>query len=213
MGELQQLSLKDLYQYLKTSKSAKYDEEKILGWWQLDPHATFTLARRKNPDMPAKQMAQLKQMLLVWLPQLTVMAAPDKSLLMRVELGDAAKQMIERMNAAAEAAQQASQQAQGGGVQQLPPGYAERYGLMRRGPGATRTQDDGSESPAAPPTPALPGSAFAGKGSWDREGSSLRYKVKFQNEQGQEQSGTATVEQHEMLLTANGQTLVFVRTY
>jgi hypothetical protein len=214
MEELRQLSLKDLYQYLKTSKSAKFDEEKILGWWQLDPHATFTLARKKNPDMPPKMMAELKQMLMVWIPQLTVMAAPDKSLVLRVELGEAARQMIEQMKQAAEAALQAQQQnAQGGGVNQLPPGYAERYGLMRRGPGAGAPVETDSQTPATPATPALPGSAIAGKGSWEREGSSLRYKVKFQNEQGKDQSGSAVVEQDEMLLTADGRTMVFVRTY
>jgi len=214
MGELQQLSLKDLYQYLKTSKSAKYDEEKILGWWQLDPHATFTLARRKNPDMPPKMMAELKQMLLVWIPQLAVMAAPDKSLLLRVEMGEQARQMIEQMKQAAEAAIQAQQQAGGGGgVNQLPPGYAERYGLGRRGGAGTAPSEPSGDTPPAPQMPALPGSAIAGKGTWEREGSSLRYRVKFQNEQGKDRSGNAVIEQDEMLLTADGQTMVFVRTY
>jgi hypothetical protein len=212
MGELQRLSLKDLYQYLKSSKSAKYDEEKILGWWQLDPHATFTLARRKNPDMPAKKMAELKQMLLVWIPQLSVMAAPDNSLLLRVELGEQARQMLEQMQQAAAAAAQAQQQAAGGGGNQLPPGYAERYG-MRRGGAAGPPSAPSDDAPPAPQMPALPGSSLAGKGTWDREGSSLRYKVKFQNEQGKEQSGNAVIEQDEMLLTADGQTMVFVRSY
>lgn len=218
MSELGTLSLKDLYQYLKTGKSAKYDEEKILGWWQLDPHATFTLTRRRNPDMPPKQMAELKQMLQVWIPQLTVMAAPDNSLLMRVELGDAARQAIEQMRNAAQAALQAQQQATGGGggVQQLPPGYAERYGLRPRGgaPGATGadgTEGDGSQGGVQlPPTP---NTAVAGKGTWEREGSRLRYKLKFQNEQGREKTGTAVIEQEEMLITVDGQTMVFVRTY
>lgn len=208
MGELEALSLKDLYQYLKTGKSAKYDEEKILGWWQLDPHATFTLARRKNPNMPPKQMSELKQLLMVWIPQLTVMAAPDKSLLLRVELSEQARQIIEAARKAAEAAAQAQQQASG--VQQLPPGYAERYGLMRRGPEAAPAPD---AAPAAPAMPAVPGANLAGKGTWEREGSSLRYKVTIQNEQGRESRGTAVLEQDELILTAAGQSLVLVRTY
>lgn len=204
MAEVESLSLKDLYQYLKTGKSAKYDEEKILGWWQLDPRASFTLARRRNPNMPPKQMAELKQLLQVWIPQLLLMAAPDRSLLVRVELSDQARQILEARRAAEEAARQAQQQASG--VPQLPPGYAERYGLMRRGPG-------GEEAPAQPAAPPTPGSAFAGQGTWEREGSSLRYKIAFKNEQGQEVRGNAVIDQEEMTLTAAGYNLVLVRTY
>ncbi len=204
MAEVQSLSLKDLYQYLKTGKSAKYDEEKILGWWQLDPHATFTLARRRNPEMPAKQMAELKQLLMVWLPQLTAMAAPDKSFLMRVELSPQARQIVEQMRQAAEAARQAQQQASG--VPQLPPGYAERYGLTARGP----APDPPAAAPAAPP---VPGSQLAGTGTWEREGSRLRYRITLRNEQGQDLRGTATVDQDELVLTADAYSLVMVRTY
>ncbi len=206
-SELASLSLKDLYQYLKTGKSAKYDEEKILGWWQLDPRASFTLARRKNPNMPPRQMAELKQLFQVWIPQLLLMAAPDKSLVMRVELSDQARQILEARRAAEEAARQAQQQA--AGVPQLPPGYAERYGLMRRGPGASGTE----ETPAQPPAPPTPGSNFSGKGTWEREGSSLRYKLTFRNEQGQEVRGNAVIDQEEMTLAAAGYHLVLVRTY
>lgn len=204
MAEVESLSLKDLYQYLKTGKSAKYDEEKILGWWQLDPRASFTLARRRNPNMPPKQMAELKQLLQVWIPQLLLMAAPDRSLLVRVELSEQARQILEARRAAEEAARQAQQQASG--VPQLPPGYAERYGLMRRGAG-------GEEAPAQPAAPPSPGSVFAGQGTWEREGSSLRYKIAFKNEQGQEVRGNAVIDQEEMTLTAAGYNLVLVRTY
>jgi uncharacterized membrane protein required for colicin V production len=209
-AELQTLSLKDLYQYLRTGKSAKYDEEKILGWWQVDPRSSFNLARRKNPNMPPKQMAELKQLLQVWIPQLQLMAAPDKSLLLRAELTDQARQIVEQLRAAAEAARQAQQQA--AGVAQLPPGYAERYGLMRRGPGAP-AGEEGAAQPAQPTEPATPVGNFSGKGTWEREGSSLRYKVSYQNERGQEIRGNAVIDQEEMTLTAGGYNLVFVRLY
>ncbi len=211
MGELQQVSLKDLYQYLKTGKSAKYDEEKILGWWQLDPHATFTLTRRKNPDMPAKQMAMLKQMLLVWLPQLTVMAAPDNSLAIHFELSDQAKQIIEAQKKALEAAQQA-QPDQPGQPGRMPPGYAERYFRGQTPP--PQAAPEGQPAPAA--VTAIPGAPdlhIAAKGNWQREGSSSRYKLKLQDDKGKESNGSAVIEDDEMTLAADGQTLVFVRTY
>lgn len=209
-AEVQSLSLKDLYQYLTTGKSAKYDEEKILGWWQVDPRASFTLARRRQPEMPPRQMAELKQLLLVWISQLKLRAAPDQSLLVRLDLSEQARQLLEQQRAAAAAAQQAQQQASG--LPQLPPGYAERYGLMRRGPGAA----PGEEGPAAdttPPTPPVPGSNLAGQGTWEREGSRLRYKINFRNDQGQEVSGHAVIDEEDLTLTAGNFNLVFYRIY
>lgn len=212
MSELQQLSLKDLYQYLKTGKSAKYDEEKLLGWWQLDPHATFTLARKRNPDMPAKAMAGLKQMLMVWIPLLKVMAAPDNSILLRLDISPQAQQMIEAAKRAAEAAQQAAQAAQGGpNVNQLPPGYAERYGLNRR-PQPTPEAPTPTPAPAAA-LPGVPQLDVAGKGTWQREGSSSRYTIKFQSDQGKSKDALAVVTGDEMVLTSDGMSMVFVRTY
>ncbi len=211
MSELQQLSLKDLYQYLKTGKSTKYAEEKILGWWQLDPHATFTLARKKNPDMPAKRMAELKQMLMVWIPLLKVMAAPDNSLMLRIDISPQAQQFVEQAKGALEAAQQAAQAAQGGpNLNQLPPGYAERYGMRR--PQQTAPPD---APPAAPPAalPGVPQIDLSGKGTWQREGSSSRYTVKFQSDQGRSKEATAIIQDDELLLTSDGMTMVFVRTY
>jgi uncharacterized membrane protein required for colicin V production len=207
MGELGQLSLKDLYQYLMTGKSVKYEEEKLLGWWQLDPHATFTLARRRNPDMPAKQMAELKQMLLVWIPLLQVMAAPDNTLLMRLEMSPQAQQMIEQIRRTVEAAQQAAQAAQGGGPAQLPPGYAERYGLRR--PAAE------TPAPAAPAAqlPGVPQIDVAGKGTWKREGSGSRYTFTLQSERGRSTEANALIQGDELLVTSEGMTMVFVRTY
>ncbi len=211
MGELQQVSLKDLYQYLKTGKSAKYDEEKILGWWQLDPHATFTLARKKNPDMPSKQMAMLKQMLLVWLPQLTVMAAPDNSLAIHFELSDQAKQIIEAQKKALEAAQQA-QQDQPNQPARMPPGYAERYFRGQTPPPQAAPQNQ--PAPAAMASiPGAPELNLAAKGTWQREGSSSRYKLKLQDDKGKESNGSAVIEEDDMTLAAEGQTFVFVRTY
>lgn len=214
MGELRQVSLKDLYQYLKTGKSAKYDEEKILGWWQLDPHATFTLARKKNPDMPAKQMAMLKQVLLVWLPQLTLMAAPDNSLMIHFELSDQAKQILEAQKKALEAAQQAQQDQQPGqpGPGRMPPGYAERYFRGQTPPPQAAPQTQPAPTATAG-VPGMPELNIAAKGTWQREGSSSRYKLKLQDDKGKESNGSAFIEEDELTMTAAGQTLVFVRTY
>ena len=41
------VDIKDLRDFLLTGKSAKYDDERILGRWDFDPRTTYTLARRK----------------------------------------------------------------------------------------------------------------------------------------------------------------------
>ena len=217
MGELQQLSLPDLYQYLKTGKSAKYDEQKILGWWQLDPHATFTLARKKNPDMPAKPMAELKQLLMVWIPLLKVMAAPDNSLILRLETSPQAQQIINQLRQAAEAAAQAQQAQQGGpGPIGMSPEMMQRYGLGRRGPGAPGAPAGEGAAPTPPPAADLPGVPrldVSGQGTWEREGSSSRYKIRFTSERGQSKEGSGFIDGEDLHLTMDGMTMVFMRTY
>ncbi|MCX8107842.1 MAG: CvpA family protein, partial [Verrucomicrobiae bacterium] len=103
-NEVTQVDLKDLIQYLNTGRSAKYDEEKILGRWSLDVSATFTLARKENPDMSAQEMAKLKTLVGVFLSKTTLMATPDNKFRIKVELSEQANKLIEAAKAAAAAA-------------------------------------------------------------------------------------------------------------
>jgi hypothetical protein len=214
MGELEQLDLKDLYQYLKTGRSAKYSEERILGWWQLDAYATYIAARKKNPDMPPKQMAELKQMLMIWIPELKFLASPDKKMTLRLELGEAARQFIEQARKAAEAAAQAAQAAQetSAPTALMDPRMAARYGLRR--PQASAEEGEATETPKPAANAAVPGMPkfnLTGDGSWQRQGA--RYRISFKDGDGKEHAAEAMLDDDRLLLISQGQTLIFYKLF
>ncbi|NLH74543.1 MAG: CvpA family protein [Verrucomicrobia bacterium] len=216
-NEVSQVDLKDLIQYLSTGRSARYDEEKILGRWILDVSATFTLARKENPDMSAQEMAKLKTLVGVFLAKTTLMATPDNKFRVKVELTEQANRMIETAKAAAAAAAAAAQAAAGETPQPpmgMDPRIAERY--FGRGRGARGAQPEEQPRPAAVPTdlPGIPQFSLAGEGTWERDGS--RYKLSLTDAKNQSHSGTCTADEDRLVaklerIAPNLQTLVFVR--
>jgi len=208
-NEVRQADLKDLYRYLGSGKSDKYDEEKILGRWQLDVASTFTLTRKKNPDMTVGEMTQMRLLITVFLPKLSFMATPDNRAFMRVELTDQAKQMIEAARAAIAAAQRAAEEA-GTVAPQMDARMMQRYGL-RPGQRPGLPPPDETQKPKAPeqPLPGIPEVRFSGEGTWERVGT--KYKLTIKNEKGQQVSGEGTADEDRLLLTLDGQPLVFIR--
>jgi uncharacterized membrane protein required for colicin V production len=61
MDELKQVDLADLRHYLETGKSAKYDEQQILGRWKVDHDEVVTSMRKLKPDMTAADMLALRK--------------------------------------------------------------------------------------------------------------------------------------------------------
>ena len=53
--------LEDLHQYLLTGKSARYDDEKILGYWTLNLDATVRQEKVADPNLTPFQLQRLKQ--------------------------------------------------------------------------------------------------------------------------------------------------------
>ena len=53
--EILQTNLDDLYTYLETGKSVKYDSEKILGQWEFNAAVTTALIRQSRPQMTANE--------------------------------------------------------------------------------------------------------------------------------------------------------------
>jgi hypothetical protein len=51
--------LPDLKEYLLTGKSAKYDDERILGRWDFDPRTTILMARKK-PTITTQELKRLR---------------------------------------------------------------------------------------------------------------------------------------------------------
>lgn len=207
MDQLKQIDLVDLYNYLKTGKSEKYADEKILGRWKLDPSATLTMEKRKNPEMSAREMGRLKLLIAVFLPRVTFLATPDKQAIVKMELTEEAKRIVETARAAAAAAAAATQ-AQQPGVPQMSQEMMQRYGLRPR-------QPDGGEAPnpeaASVPAnlPGIPNVNLASEGTWERQGP--RYRLSLKDQQGRQQRVEGMIADDTLTLTMQGYSLIFVR--
>ena len=56
--------LKDLRAYLETGRSAKYDDEKILGRWKFNVNSALSLTRKNKPNASSAEMLRLKKWML-----------------------------------------------------------------------------------------------------------------------------------------------------
>lgn len=216
IDQLKQVDLRDLYGYLRTGKSDKYAEEKILGRWQIDPSATLVAAKRKNPDMPVAMMRQLKLKITVFLPMVSMMATPDNQVSVRVSLTDAAKKLIEDAQARIKAAMEAAQNAaEGTGPTQprMDAVTAQRYGLTGRNRPAAAPVENPPDAAATPPRTlameGIPEVSVAGTGTWSREG--IKYKLRIKDEKGKETVFDGVMKDDQLLLSGDGQTMVFER--
>jgi uncharacterized membrane protein required for colicin V production len=75
--------LKDLKAYVETGKSAKYDDEKILGRWNFDYRDSIALARRNKPNMASVELRQLRRVLGGTMANATLTATIDKRVILR----------------------------------------------------------------------------------------------------------------------------------
>jgi len=75
--------LKDLKGYVETGKSAKYDEEKILGRWNFDYRDSIALARRNKPNIGSAELRQLRRVLGGTMANATLTATIDKKIILR----------------------------------------------------------------------------------------------------------------------------------
>ncbi len=213
IDQLKQVDLRDLYGYLRTGKSDKYAEEKILGRWELNPSATLVAAKRRNPDMPVAQMRQLKTLITVFLPKVTLMATPDNQATIRMEMTEAAKRMIADAQARIRAAAEAAQAAAEGGVATAPrmdAAMAQRYGLRAPTPAAPPAAEGSPGAPARTlAMEGIPDVNVASSGTWSREG--IKYKLRLKDEKGKETVAEGIMKDDQFLLTSEGQTMIFDR--
>jgi hypothetical protein len=75
--------LKDLKGFVETGKSAKYDEEKILGRWNFDYRDSIAFARRMKPNMGSVELRQLRRVLGGTMANATLTATIDKKIILR----------------------------------------------------------------------------------------------------------------------------------
>ncbi len=117
--------------------------------------------------------------------------------------------MIEAARAAIAAAQRAAEEA-GTVAPQMDARMMQRYG-QRPGQRPGLPPPDETEKPKAPeqPLPGIPEVRIGGDGTWERAGT--KYKLTIKNEKGQQASGEGTADEDRLLLTLDGQPLVFLR--
>src|SRR5262249_42976621 len=78
--ELLNQDLKDFRTYLETGVSPRYQDDKILGKWRLDPWATMAQERRRHPDMTSSEMRRLKAVMTEVMPAVSITATTDKKI-------------------------------------------------------------------------------------------------------------------------------------
>jgi hypothetical protein len=72
-----QTNLDDLIAYLKTGKSAKYDGEAILGRWDFDVNTSVAMLRQAQPNIPSKEMREIRALWTHGFEDTTFVAAGD----------------------------------------------------------------------------------------------------------------------------------------
>lgn len=77
IGKLLGPDMKDLHEYLLTGKSAKYDDERILGFWTLDIDASVRQEKVASPKITPFEMQKLKQTKYAILRGMTFIATTD----------------------------------------------------------------------------------------------------------------------------------------
>ncbi len=177
MQELGQLDLRDLTQYLRSAKSAKYDEERLLGKWHLVPSATLSFARKRNAEMSAVEMKNLKMLIGMFLPKTTFMATPDNKIIAKADQPEEAKRILDEIAKATQPpAEGADAQAAQAEVAAANARMMARYGNML-GRSRPTPSADGSTPAASSPPVATPTVNVAPQGGWQKDGDT--YKVEM----------------------------------
>lgn len=195
MQELLAQDFNDLRQFLETGNSPKFEDENILGRWKLDMYATIAQERKNRPNMKSSDMIRLKKMLTEMMPDVTLVARPDKKVVLKVEMTEAMKQLAESAAARAQAAQP---DAYG-----MSPELAQRYR-----PGRPAVPQDSGEQ-AATPQPANQ-MVYAGEGTWENEAGD-RYQVTIQDERGKSETLPVTADDEKLLVRSPLVTMVFYK--
>ncbi|MBC8002126.1 MAG: CvpA family protein [Opitutaceae bacterium] len=85
-------NLKDLRQFIETGKSEKYDEEKILGQWNVDVAGTIVGEKIKRPNVSSLELSRLKQNIMSTYSSASLVATIDNRVVLK-SAPDAASQL------------------------------------------------------------------------------------------------------------------------
>lgn len=202
MQELASQDLQDLRTYLETGISPKYEEERILGKWKLDPYPTMAQERKRNPDMSSTQMRRLKAIMTEIMPAVSVVATTDKKVVVKAEgVGDRLTQLFQPPPPPPTTEPQAA------AVQGMSPDLAARYNLNRGRSAAPPPV--AAPAPSAPKSTPIPYMVRSAQGVWERHGD--RYQLSVQDDQGKSQSLEATADEDRLTVVTPNVILVFAK--
>lgn len=189
------VDVKDLDQYLRTGKSPKYDDMKILGRWILDKDAVLTAARKARPDMKAAELKAVKAAV-ERMPDLTLINLLDKKAIIRTEGGGDEAAPADGQPAAAQPP--------------VDPTMPERYreAMARNRPQAQPGAQ--AQRPAAPAVAAPPVIRLGAEGEWE-EAAAGRYVLRVPDPAGKAQTLAALIRDDELIVTKDQMALVFYK--
>ena len=208
----EQIDIKDLTDYLNTGKTSKFDDQKIVGVWKVDPGAVVTMAKRSRPDITVAQMIQVKRLATTLLAGVSLKAGADNQVFLKLQLTEEMQKEAKRAASAA-AAVAASAEINSTDPSRNPE-MARRYGLARPGQpaggagGPQGTQLAGQPQ-ASTNSPAGPEAMLTGKGTWVAAG--IQYKITFTPDRGSPQDLMASIENERLMFAKDGVTLVFYK--
>jgi hypothetical protein len=202
-AELQKI---DLRVYLETGKSPKFDDEKILGRWQVDTEAVITSARKRKPDMTGAELAILKRVASSLSRVIFIATVDNKAIVKESASAEQAAPAEAAPEATGDAAAAQPEVPQAG---TFSPEMVRRYGLA----GGARPSAPAAAAPAptaaAPPSVQPPPLIFSGEGEWKNEGGTYKITITDSNGKQHEFMGIATDD--ELTVTLGSQTLIFYR--
>lgn len=230
------LNLQDLREYLEKGISPLYAPYKILGRWELDADQVLLMKKKENPDISAKTLTALKNLLATMSAGTTLQATPDNKIVLVLKgmvsdlaqfsqpaaaatRGSAGPPRIPKLGASGVSGLSANlrQQVAGGRFGSsggygaggaMGPNMARRYG----GVGPMAMAPPAAPAEAAPaegePAPAkLETKSY--QGTWEGEGEF--YEIKMPGENGKEEVSNAVIDGDELILNKFGQRFVFVK--
>jgi hypothetical protein len=86
--------LNDLQEYLNTGKSPKFDDQTILGVWDINLQTTLNNERKRHPGMNLRQLGKLQQELFPIIMDLSLTATTDNKMILKKRAAGSANSTI-----------------------------------------------------------------------------------------------------------------------
>ena len=190
-----QTDLTDLRNYLENGESTVYDDEKILGRWELNGNALINYTKRNTAGIKSRELVALKALVDNYLDGSSLIAFTDNSFKI------VAKEVPVVEEEEEEAPRPGFNAGGFGGQPSMSPEMAARYGLGGRG---GRPQQAATPAPKPKSKPTI---NIGGEGNWERTAPG-RYELDIDGKKAQ-----ANFNKSRLLIKTQGMQLVFSRVY